>query len=487
MVTEYTGEVTPLKEYKGEVVPLKEYTGEVVSNEYSSDEYEKPKKKIGAFGQVAGAIAEPVAALASSLIAKPASDIAGLAATGYEMVTGGENADQASGFKERVQQELTYEPRTMAGRSSYNPLNAIPMAIGKIVGAVTPERSAPGEAATLAGAARNIASEAIPQAIGIAGAKYAPKAATPAQKVAKSLRKGAEDLMQSALKPTPKDLLNGKAAQAIDTMLEKGIPATPKGLEQIRTQIEVLNSQIKDAIATSPERVETRKLMRPVVEKLRDFKRQVNPEADVNSIKKSWNEFKNHPLLQRATPEQVIPGERDPYTGLTTSEKIIPSSGKDDMPVQTAQALKQGTYKQLAKKYGQLGSAEVEAQKAIARGLKEQVAAKVPEVAPFNLEESKLLNVLSVAERRIVMEANKNPMGLSLLAKNPKAWAAFMADRSAAAKSLLAQIMDKTSKKLTGEKASSVTKAGSVIAPTQTDRETRKQYEMSQHSQLETQ
>jgi hypothetical protein len=456
---------------------------------YSSEEYEAPKKKdyVKAekshdyLGNVVQALSEPAIKLASGMVAKPVSELAGMGAAAYGYATG-KDVD-AQGIQKNVQEKLTYEPKTMAGKSAYNPLNAIPMAIGKGIEAITPEKAAPGEATTLTGALRNVASEAIPQAIGIAGAKYAPKAAAPAQKAAEALRSGAESLMKSALKPTAKDLMNGKAAKAIDTMLEKNIPATPKGIEQIRTQIDELNDQIKEAIATSPERVETRKLMRPVVEKLKDFKKQVNPDADISAIKKSWNEFKDHPLLQHETPQQIIPRKVDPQTGASTPEKVIPASGKEDMSVQTAQELKQGTYKQLAKKYGQLGSADVEAQKAIARGLKEQVAEKVPKVAPLNLEESKLLNVLSVAERRIVMEANKNPMGLSLLAKDPKSWALFLADRSAAAKSLLARIMNRTSQKLTGSSAEKAAKGGSVIAPTQADKE-KKQYEMSQSREL---
>lgn len=454
---------------------------------YSSEEYEPSKKRAELFTrakniqkEVQGAVAEPILHLASGMIAKPVSELMGLSAIGGEMAMGGEGAENV---QEDVQKALTYEPRTMAGKSPYNPLNAIPMAVGKVVEAVTPEKAAPGESSTLTGVLRNIASEAVPQAIGIAGAKFAPKAALPAQKIAKTLRSGAEDLMQSALKPTAKDLMNGKAAKAIDTMLEKGIPATPKGIEQIRARIDELNDQIKEAIATSPERVETRKMMRPIVEELRDFKKQANPNADMAAIKKSWDEFKNHLLLQHETPAQVIPAKIDPHTGATTPEKVIPASGKEDMSVQTAQELKQGTYKKLAKKYGEAGLADVEAQKAIARGLKEQIAEKVPKVAPLNLEESKLFNVLSVAERRIIMEANKNLMGLSLLTKDPKAWAAFMADRSATAKSLLARIMNRISKKLTGSRAEKATKGGSVIAPTQADTE-KKQYEMSQSREL---
>jgi len=458
---------------------------------YSSEKYDPLTKAIsrvqkakGQAKEIVGSVAEPIMSMASSMIAKPVSEIAGLAAMGYEMATGGENAQNIPGFQRSVQSALTYEPKTEAGKSEFNPLNVIPMAIGKGIQAITPEKAAPGEAATLSGALRNVASEAVPQALAIAGAKYAPKAAAPAKKVAKVLRNTAEGLMKSALKPTAKDLISGKAAQAIDTMLEKNIPATPKGIEQIRNRIDELNDQIRTAIANSPERIETAKMARPVVEKLREFRNQVNERSDTAAIKKSWDEFKSHPSLQHKTPAQVIPKKVDPLTGATIPEKVIPAVGKEDMSVQTAQALKQGTYKQLAKKYGQLGSADVEAQKAIARGLKEQVAEKVPAISPLNLEESKLFNILNVAERRIVTEANKNPMGLAALrVDDPKAWAAFMADRSASAKSLLARILNRASKKLTGTKASRAVKGSSVIAPTQADKE--RQYQMAQHPVME--
>jgi len=480
-----------------------EYVKMQDTDKHSSEEYEAPKKKsrstlenIGTMaktalgmgvslspfsqkaGAVRGAVAEPIAAMATGAVAKPVSELAGLGTIAYDAATGSTADPQA--VQVGVREKLSYQPETMAGKSPYNPINALAMATGKGIAAVTPEKAAPGEASTLAGMARNALSEAVPQTIGILGAKYAPKAAAPSQKAAKALRTGAEDLMQSALKPTPKDLMNGKAAKAIDTMLEKDIPATPKGIEQIRTRIDELNDQIKEAIATSPERVETRKMMRPIVQKLKDFKEQARPNADIKVIKETWDEFKNHPLLQHETPAKVIPAKVDPQTGATTPGKVIPASGKEDMSVQVAQKIKQGTYRQLAKKYGQLGSADVEAQKAIARGLKEQVAEKVPKVAPLNLEESKLLNVLSVAERKIVTEANKNPMGLSLLTKDPKAWAMFMADRSAAAKSLLARIMNRASQKLTGTSAEKAAEGVSVVAPAQTDKEKRKQYEMKQ-------
>lgn len=405
--------------------------------------------------EVLGAVAEPILQQATGMVAKPVSEIAGLAATGYEAATGGKTAENIPAFKEAVQQQLTYEPKTMAGRSEYNPLNVIPMAIGKAISAVTPEKAKVGSADTAIGMLKNATSEAIPQLAAIAGTKIAPEAAMPAKATAKILRAKAEDLMQSALKPTLRDLKSGNAAVAIDTMLDKGISISKSGMERIRARIDQLNDQIETAIASSPEKVSTARIVSPVVQKLKDLRKQVNPDADINALKKSWAEFKNHPLIK---------------------------SG--EMSVQAAQELKQGTYRQLSKKYGQMGSADVETQKAIARGLKEEIAKKVPAISALNLEESKLIKTLSVAERRILIEANKNPMGLSLLAGNPKTWAAFMADRSALFKSVAARMANFASKKLSNlastDAAQGIATTGAVMAPVQTEKEKRKQYAMTE-------
>jgi len=99
------------------------------------------------------------------------------------------------------------------------------------------------------------------------------------------------------------------------------------------------------------------------------------------------------------------------------------------------------------------GSAEIEAQKSLARGLKEGISQAVPEVAGLNAQEAKLLTTLKVAERRALMDANKNPMGLALLASHPGTWAAFMADRSAAFKGLAARLANNAGKAANATKA----------------------------------
>lgn len=284
-----------------------------------------------------------------------------------------------------------------APRAVRDAAHALDAAAYKAGGAVTDFTGSPA-----AGTAANVAVQAVPSI-----------AMGPASKLASpSLQAGARNLMQSAMKPTLEALRTGKAARAIDTMLDEGINVTKGGVEKLRTQIGELNQQIADAIASSPATVDKAKVASELQGTLNKFLNQVNPKADVATIEKAWTEFLSHPLL----------------------------TGARDIPVQLAQKLKQGTYKALGDKpYGQLNGAEIEAQKTLARGLKEGVAEAVPEVARLNARESDLINALNVAQRRVLMDGNKNPAGLGIL--HPETLALWLADRSPLAKSLLARMM----------------------------------------------
>ncbi len=276
----------------------------------------------------------------------------------------------------------------------------------KLGGAVTDMASNAGaspEVAAGAGYAANVGVQTLPM---VAGGAITKPLVGPAKDASRAL-------MQSAVKPTLKALKSGDASRAIDTMLKRGFNATEGGMARIKLQIEKLNNEIASAIQNSTATVSKAEVGKSLLSTLDKFQKQVNANADVKTIKQAWMEFRNHPLL----------------------------AGKTEIPVQLAQELKQGTYKQLSKKYGEMSGAEVESQKALARGLKEQIAQKVPGINNLNKEESELINTLNVAERRVLMGMNNNPAGLSLLAGNKAAAAAFMADKSALFKSLMARML----------------------------------------------
>ena len=242
------------------------------------------------------------------------------------------------------------------------------------------------------------------------------------RKAATGLANGSRRLMQSALKPTIAMRKSGEADIAIDMLLKYGINPTRGGVEKLRDKIGSFNDEIAEMISSSTASVSKDKVLmalKPVRDK---FKMQVSPGSDLKAIQATKDDFVAHPSL----------------------------IASDMIPVQTAQAMKQGTYKILAKKYGQVGSAETEAQKGLARGLKDEIAEAVPGVGALNAEESKLIATLNVSERRALAAMNNNPMGLAALATDPKSWGMFMLDKSDLFKSLMSRSLNATSKKVQG-------------------------------------
>lgn len=158
-----------------------------------------PKPADKPTGNLLDAVAEPLIKLGSGIIAKPASDIAGLAKGGYDtarrILGYGPQGPDAAEAQRAVQQFIQYEPTTQVGASPYNPLNAIPNAIGSVIEAMQP-KAVTGEASTTAsGMTQNAIREAIPQAIGLLGMKSAPKVVNAANATGSGVRNVADRLL----------------------------------------------------------------------------------------------------------------------------------------------------------------------------------------------------------------------------------------------------------------------------------------------------
>lgn len=183
----------------------------------------------------------------------------------------------------------------------------------------------------------------------------------------------ASSLYQSALKPSLRAGAPDPAALA-ETGLENKIPVSAAGVEKISGLIDNLNDSVKNTIASEPGKtVNAFDVADRLNKTAQKFQTQVNPAADLNAIRESGAEF-----LQNQPTE---------------------------IPATQAQALKTGTYQQLSDRaYGELGSATIEAQKALARGLKEELVKQFPEIADLNAKESQLIDLdgaMQTAVRRI--------------------------------------------------------------------------------------
>ena len=270
------------------------------------------------------------------------------------------------------------------------------------VGGATTDLLAPHvspEVAGGAGYAANVATQAVPTVLGgLLGKSAQPIAQAAGRRV-----------MQSALKPTAKDLLSGNAGKAVQTMLDEGVNVSSGGAAKLQSTIDALNKQVSGKIAASPAQISRARPAQQIAETLKKFKTQAASGADEKAILDVWKDYTRH-----------FPG---------------------DMPIQKAQAVKQGTYKALAGKYGEVGSASTEAQKALARGLRQSIEKEIPEVAKLNAKESALINALTQTERRTGIAGNRDIGGLAWIANDPKAAAAFFAGRSELFKSIVARML----------------------------------------------
>lgn len=256
----------------------------------------------------------------------------------------------------------------------------------------------------------NVAAQAIPALMSgfkFAGAPEASLAEKPARMI-----------MQSALKPSQAARESGDADKALGTMLEEGINPTGGGMNKASALANKLNAGTNASIAASTEHAD----IPSVIQRLDPLKArmalQVNPESDIASVEKAISEFKNSPAISNAS----------------------------SIPVQLAQKLKSGTYSALGNKsYGELGSASTEAQKQLARGLREEVIAKVPEIAEPLKREGSLRNVMEVAASRASGDANKNPLSLgtsiAAIMHDPLAAAGMWANASTPVKAMLARML----------------------------------------------
>lgn len=190
----------------------------------------------------------------------------------------------------------------------------------------------------------------------------------------------AAKMYQSALKPST-TLSAAERARAVGTGLEYGIPVSESGVKQIGGLIDDLNSKIAAEVANSPKTVNKFQVASRLSPTAQRFATQVTPESDLNAVAETGNEFlRNQP---------------------------------NEIPAAQAQAIKQGTYQQLSSKsYGELRSATIESQKALARGIKEELANQFPELSKLNAQDSRLLQLQPLIERAINRIGNRNILSL---------------------------------------------------------------------------
>jgi hypothetical protein len=232
----------------------------------------------------------------------------------------------------------------------------------------------------------------------------------------------AKTLMGSALKPTLDQVKKGKAAPAIETMLKDGqgglfsMPGynpTPGGVEKMKSTLGDLGDKVKQEIANSGAMISTSDVADFAAKAYPRFANGPLAKSAIDDLGKVQQEFIDHPSVM----------------------------GAREIPIQQAQDMKRGYQSAVGDKgYDQLKTPATEGEKQIARGLRELIGQARPSVLEPLARESNVINALKMAERRVAIDANKNPIGLGWLGQ-PWMIPFWMWDRSALAKGVTARAL----------------------------------------------
>jgi hypothetical protein len=231
------------------------------------------------------------------------------------------------------------------------------------------------------------------------------------------LGKTPEEAYQSALKPST-TIPPGRVQNMVQAGLENEIPVSKAGAEKLSSLIEDLNDKVTAEIQARPGRTIDPNAVATRADQIKPrAANQVNASQDLTAIEDSKQQF-----LAEQGAKPATPGTPPRPTGLLDAQgNPIMNPGTPGSPAQPAQpmsavdaqAMKRGTYENLGdKSYGELKSASIEAQKALARGLKEELENAFPELHELNQGLSKAYDLQPALNRAVQRQANHQIGGI---------------------------------------------------------------------------
>lgn len=205
----------------------------------------------------------------------------------------------------------------------------------------------------------------------------------PTKVIPKSYLSGAaQKLYQSALKPST-TLSDIERAKILSTGLREGIPVNTAGAVKLGKELDELNTKIGHVIEQGKKGgdvVETA----TIVKYLNDVKKRVG---------------------------QTINGKSRLDEIAVIEDNFLKQYG-ETIHTDIAQQIKKNTYQVLRKSYGELKSTAIEAEKTMARGIKEELVKKYPELSDLNARDSALINLDKALEKAVSRINNRDVVGL---------------------------------------------------------------------------
>lgn len=215
-------------------------------------------------------------------------------------------------------------------------------------------------------------------------------------------------------------MLNADPGGRFSFLKALGVNPTEAGVQRLDQLVNASQEEIRQAVKSSTAGIDPYKVAARTNATRARLLKQVNPQSDLATIDNVERSFVNHP---------------------TVTSGGAPIGPPRMLSALEAQDLKTGTYKQLRGKYGELGSADVEGQKDLARGLKEELESAVPGIRDMNQNQAALVAALDAAGRRSALSGNADPIGFAWAANHSGSFLAALIDRSPIVKSMIARGM----------------------------------------------
>lgn len=254
-------------------------------------------------------------------------------------------------------------------------------------------------------------------------------------------------LVESAMKIPPRSVPKEIRDQVVNTMIEKDIPFTEKGLSKVGNLLDDVNREIDTTIKAMPQ-TKTVKTVIPgktvtytipgkivKTESSKFAKNEGDPlwrmksGGDLEEFKRMYTPMAQRPPKDIITqlPDEIITNKIGTIDMAEVSkriddlkgfyEKLGPAISKEFLkplnrlqskianqgfitPVE-AQEMKKTLYALNRKHYGELKTAQTEGYKAIARGLKEELVKQNPELAGLNKNAAELINLETILEKSL--------------------------------------------------------------------------------------
>lgn len=360
---------------------------------------------------------------AAQMAAHPIDTVAGYGATNSKLYDSAKQSFKNGDYSQGVRHTLSYFLQAIPGLGSALDEAGNKAEKGDVKGAI----------ADTAALATQIAA---PKVVGAAADVAAPAVGAVVDRVGTGAARG---LMKSALKPGVADAPTlADVRSGVDTALQNQIPVTEAGAGKLSSLIADYGRKTQAVIDAKTQQGGT---VEPaaVASRLNQINTsQVLPEKDIATINKAKQAFmeRNGALpAQPPTPTGILDANGQPIM-----RPGAPANPGNPIPLDVAQAEKQGTYQQNAAKYGELSQAQIEAEKALARGYREELEAQAPELKLLNQKESEFLGLQPMLERAVRRAGNADVVDFKTLAETGAGAAA--AGPLGAAAGLTTRILD---------------------------------------------